>query len=108
MHVQLCLQVSPGGKKEAFTLLLAQVRGPSVVAWVQYFCCLQHPGWSHTSNNVSLTQIVLGELTNVFFNTLTSSVTWVLMVTGEKKKWISLNIGGNSINTPVCVFLLDS
>lgn len=93
MHIQLCLQVSPGGKKEAFTLLLAQVRGPSVVTWVQYFCCLQHPGWSHTSDNVSLTQIGLGALTNVFFNTLTSSVTWVLMVTGGEKMDLSKHRG---------------
>lgn len=34
MNIQLCLQVSLGGKKEAFTLLLAQVSGPSVVTWV--------------------------------------------------------------------------
>lgn len=77
MHIQLCLQVSPGGKKEAFTLLLAQVRGPSVVSWVQYFRRLQHPERSRTSDNVSLTQVVLGELSNVFFDTFTSSMTWV-------------------------------
>ena len=77
MHIQLCLQVSPGGKKEAFTLLLPQARGPSVVAWVQYFRRLQHPEWNRTSDNVSLTQVVLGELRNVFFDTFTSSMTWV-------------------------------
>ena len=44
----------------------------------QHSSCLRHPGWSRTPDDVSLTQINSSrELRNVFFNTLTSSVTWV-------------------------------